>query len=235
MKLNSSIAKIAASTFAGGVLAASLYANAVYVPQQHQTLEENLQSELAAIVAGDAELAPVADGFQVREIEVTKAAVEAVAAAEVAEVAETAAVEVQGEQEEVSVVATSLSAYDSLTAVVAGPVKEPGTGNQRPLGTPGSFGVGSLGSILASPQVPVEPGSTDLPSVVEAVVSTGQGGGVGGSTTGSASGNNGVTGNTGNSGGAAGASTSNSGGTVGSDANSSGGGDSNASPTSPNA
>jgi hypothetical protein len=67
MKTKSSIGKTAASFVAGGALVASLYANAVYVPQQERALEADLQSELALLASGESELVSSGDGFTVTE------------------------------------------------------------------------------------------------------------------------------------------------------------------------
>jgi hypothetical protein len=67
MKTKSSIGKTAASFVAGGALVASLYANAVYVPQQERALEADLQSELASLASGESELVSSGDGFTVTE------------------------------------------------------------------------------------------------------------------------------------------------------------------------
>jgi hypothetical protein len=56
-----------ASVAAGTVLAASLYANAVYQPRNESALEQALDRELQAVVNGSAELSASGDGFIVTE------------------------------------------------------------------------------------------------------------------------------------------------------------------------
>ena len=67
MKKNPSVAKKIASVTAGTVLAASLYANAVYQPRNQSALESALNNELQAVVAGEAGVQAIGDGFVVTE------------------------------------------------------------------------------------------------------------------------------------------------------------------------
>ncbi len=53
---------------AGSALAASLFANAAFVPQQEAVIEANLQSDLNAIVFGEAEALPDGSGYSVSEV-----------------------------------------------------------------------------------------------------------------------------------------------------------------------
>jgi len=67
MKENKSVIKGVASIVAGGALAASLYANAVFVPQNDAALQRELDQQVEAIVKGKAEFQAAADGFRVVE------------------------------------------------------------------------------------------------------------------------------------------------------------------------
>jgi hypothetical protein len=161
MKTKSSVGKTVASLVAGGALAASLYANVVYVPQQERSLEENLQSELASLIAGDSELVSTEGGFTVVEAE--KAAAAVVAGGQSVQLSgiedtenSVASVQIQG---------APLSAYNDAVTVVAQAVDQDGNpivggggggGGGGPvgggvLGFGANFGIGSIGSILSSP------------------------------------------------------------------------------------
>ena len=184
MKTKSSIGKTAASLVAGGALAASLYANAVYVPQQERTLEENLQSELASILAGESELVSSGDGFTVTE---------AVKAAEVLAVEEKISQTVSVEGAVVTVASVEqevVSAYTDAVEIVA---QNPPPQTTRPpedkldpdgndlrtgeafgplapvLGFGANFGVGKIGAILSSPLANSGTGGAGLPGVAGAV------------------------------------------------------------------
>jgi hypothetical protein len=67
MKKKASLTKKVASVAAGTVLAASLYANAVYQPRNESSLEQALDRELQAVVTGQAEVKAMGDGFVVVE------------------------------------------------------------------------------------------------------------------------------------------------------------------------
>lgn len=74
MKKNKSVTKKIVSMTAGGVLLASLYANAVYVPQNNRAVERELDRQQQTIQAGQVEFVDGADGFKVTERPVTLAA-----------------------------------------------------------------------------------------------------------------------------------------------------------------
>ena len=60
--------KKTASVVAGGALLASLYANAVLVPQSEQTVLQRVDTQIKALENGDAEFVAEADGFKVIEL-----------------------------------------------------------------------------------------------------------------------------------------------------------------------
>lgn len=63
----SNFVKNAVSVVMGTLLAASIYANAVYVPQNQDVLKTQLGTEVAAVNSGDKVLVPASDGYVVRE------------------------------------------------------------------------------------------------------------------------------------------------------------------------
>jgi hypothetical protein len=179
MKTKSSVGKTVASLVAGGALAASLYANVVYVPQQERSLEENLQSELASLIAGDSELVSTEGGFTVTEAEKAAAAVvaeeQSVQLTDVEDVEVFASVEIEG---------APLSAYSDAVTVVAQAVDQDGNpivGGGTPVVGPGvlgfgaNFGIGSIGSIMSSPLANIGAPGGGLPDVGQALGSIGVG------------------------------------------------------------
>jgi hypothetical protein len=173
MKTKSSIGKTAASFVAGGALVASLYANAVYVPQQERALEADLQSELALLASGESELVSSGDGFTVTE---------AVKAAKVLAVegnisktvsSEGAVVTVASVEQEVGSAYTdavvTLASAESAPDLLAKEESETDTGKVGPngevlfqtqsggavIGLPGPTGFGSLAVLSSSPLVKI--------------------------------------------------------------------------------
>lgn len=67
MKTNKSVTKKVASGAAGVALAATLYANAVYVPQNQEATRAELNAGVAAVLDGRADFVAKADGYQVVE------------------------------------------------------------------------------------------------------------------------------------------------------------------------
>lgn len=67
MKTNKSVTKKVASGAAGVALAATLYANAVYVPQNQEAARAELNAGVAAVLDGRADFVAKSDGYQVVE------------------------------------------------------------------------------------------------------------------------------------------------------------------------
>lgn len=67
MKTNKSVTKKVASGAAGVALAATLYANAVYVPQNQEAARAELNAGVAAVLDGRADFVAKADGYRVVE------------------------------------------------------------------------------------------------------------------------------------------------------------------------
>ncbi|MGB0579652.1 MAG: hypothetical protein ACPGVU_08130 [Limisphaerales bacterium] len=68
MKTKTSVMKKTASVVAGGALLASLYANAVLVPQGEQAMTRKVATQIQALESGDAEFIAEANGFTVVEL-----------------------------------------------------------------------------------------------------------------------------------------------------------------------
>jgi hypothetical protein len=161
MKKNKSVTKKIVSMTAGGVLLASLYANAVYVPRNNQATDQELERQAQTILAGQVEFVEGADGFKVTEREVAQSGdtvVDEVAA--LVEVIEKLESQVE-KQAAVSTVESGVvrAAYSSgdvkQTAQTAQPTEEEIAEAARQIsalsGLPQGQTIGSLASILADP------------------------------------------------------------------------------------
>lgn len=182
MKKNPSVAKKIASVTAGTVLAASLYANAVYQPRNQSALESALNNELQAVVAGEAGVQAIGDGFVVTERVASSSPV-----VEDQLIQQIAALEVEMAANSAEVQEQIAAAYDSKQTVrVAQTTKKKGDGTgstvsdsqiraaaqliSRISGVPVGQTIGTLAAIISNPFVAA--------AVVELAAATAQPGGV---------------------------------------------------------
>jgi hypothetical protein len=182
MKKNPSVAKKIASLTAGTVLAASLYANAVYQPRNQSALESALNNELQAVVAGEAGVQAIGDGFVVTERVASSSPV-----VEDQLIQQIAALEVEMAANSAEVQEQIAAAYDSKQTVRVAQTtkkKDTGTGStvsdsqiraaaqviSRISGVPVGQTIGTLAAIISNPFVAA--------AVVELAAATSQPGGV---------------------------------------------------------